>query len=292
MPRVRTSPSTRRVETPRQVALGRHRHQGPLRPPPRLQQPVRGVAAGAELGDGQVDGPHPGVPGPLPEAVAGVHRLRAPLALAGAAEGVDLGAHQGPGEARDHFPQQVGVSRLHLLAEPGQRVHAGCGHRHLLEVGDASSKDGGGLSLLGLSAPSHTTPLDANRHSYVAPAHLWSLASVASVDARRRSLLSASLEGIPSPLLGRDGDSRPLQSPTNGFDMGIAKLKRRPFQLVVASEPRDQSVGTSHAVQAVKRNRAVQLLDVSDCPVDELIRRLALQGQSPRMMSSRVWNRL
>src|ERR1035438_7984691 len=43
----------------------------------------------------------------------------------------------------------VGISRLHLPAEPGQGIHAGCGHRRLLEVGRASSKDGGGLSLCG-----------------------------------------------------------------------------------------------------------------------------------------------
>ena len=106
------------------VALGHHRHQRPLGPPPGLEEPVGEVAALPQLGDGQGHGPGPGVEGPGPVAVAGVHPLVGSLAVGGAADGAGLGRHQRLGEGLDHLSDQVGAAvGLELLAQPGRRVH-------------------------------------------------------------------------------------------------------------------------------------------------------------------------
>ncbi len=55
MPKVRTSLSTRRVQTPGQVGVGDRRHQGLLGALARGQQPVGEVGALAQLGQRQID---------------------------------------------------------------------------------------------------------------------------------------------------------------------------------------------------------------------------------------------
>src|SRR5262249_48848211 len=60
---------------PGQVARAPPRHHRPLGASSRLQQPLRVVAALAQLGDGQADRAHPGVPVSLPVAVTGVDAL-------------------------------------------------------------------------------------------------------------------------------------------------------------------------------------------------------------------------
>jgi len=106
------------------VALGHHRHQGPLGPPAGSQEPLGQVGVMAQLGDGQVHGPGPGVKGPGPVAVAGVDPLGGSLAVAGAADGAGLGRHEDLGEGLDHLSDQVGTAvSLELLAQPAQRVN-------------------------------------------------------------------------------------------------------------------------------------------------------------------------
>jgi hypothetical protein len=117
-----------------QVALGDHGHQGTLGPATGLEQPVREVGAGPQLRDAQLDRAGPGVPVPLPVAVARVGALAAPLAVGGAAHRRGLGVHQGVHEHREHAPQQIDVGVLELLAKPGQRLHRGGDHRVLLLI--------------------------------------------------------------------------------------------------------------------------------------------------------------
>ena len=125
---------------PTHIALGHHGHQGTLGPSAGLQQPVRVVAALAELGDGQLQGAHPSVQPPRPVAVALVDPLWAPLAQHGAAGRVGLGAHQRLHKPQHHLPQQVGVGCLQVLAQPAQQVHGRCDHRILpLEFLDRTS---------------------------------------------------------------------------------------------------------------------------------------------------------
>jgi hypothetical protein len=114
---------------PTHRALGDHRDQRPLGPPARLQQPVREVAAGPQLRDGQLQRPDSGVQPPLPVAVALVNPLRAPLAQPSTAQGVGLGTHQRLHKSQHHLPQQVGVGCLQVLAQPAHQVHRRCDHR-------------------------------------------------------------------------------------------------------------------------------------------------------------------
>ena len=111
------------------VALGYHRHQGPLGAPARLEQPARVVAALAQSGHGQVDRPHPSVQGAGPVAVAAVRALRGDLAEARVAQHLHLGGHQPLGETADHVPQQIIAFDLEVLAQPLERVHVGRDHR-------------------------------------------------------------------------------------------------------------------------------------------------------------------
>jgi len=113
-----------------QVALGHHRHQGPLGSAPGLEQPIREVAAGAQLGDVEVDGAGPGVEGPGPVAVAPVGSILAALAPARAAQGVGLGGHELFGEGLHHLSDQVVAALVvEVFAQPGQGVHLVGDHR-------------------------------------------------------------------------------------------------------------------------------------------------------------------
>ena len=126
-----------------QVSLRDHADQGSLRPPPRLQEPVRGVAALAQLGDGERDRADPGVPLSFPVAVARVGPLARALAVAGTAELLGFGAHQLLPHRRQPLPKQIRVGLLQLLAQPGGDVtiHTGVGHRFLRSGGESSGKD-------------------------------------------------------------------------------------------------------------------------------------------------------
>jgi hypothetical protein len=115
---------------PEQVAGGHHRGQRPLCPPAGLEQPVGEVGAAAQLGDGQVQGARTGVELPGPIAVAAVGPALAALAVAGAADRVGLGAHEGVDEGLQHLPQQVRAGLGQLLVQEAGRVDtAGSGHR-------------------------------------------------------------------------------------------------------------------------------------------------------------------
>jgi hypothetical protein len=111
------------------VALGHDGDEGPLGPPAGLQQPARVVGAFAQLGDGQIDRPHPGVQGAGSIAVAAVRTLRCHLAVAGVAQHVHLRGHQPLSEAADHLPQQIAALGVEVLAQPLERVHVGEDHR-------------------------------------------------------------------------------------------------------------------------------------------------------------------
>ena len=117
-----------------QVGLCDHGHQRPLRPPPWLQQPVREVAASAQLGNGQLDAARPSVPVPFAVAIARVAPLARTLTVLGAAELLSLGAHQLLHHRRQHLPKQVRLRLLQLLAQPADEVaiHTGVGHRLVL----------------------------------------------------------------------------------------------------------------------------------------------------------------
>ena len=84
---------------PFDVALGDHRDQGPLGPAPGLDEPVGEVAAGAQLGDGQLDRAGPGVPAPRAVAVARVDPLGGDLAVAGVAQALASAAMSGSAKA-------------------------------------------------------------------------------------------------------------------------------------------------------------------------------------------------
>jgi hypothetical protein len=117
------------------VALGHHCDQRPLRTPAGLEQPARVVAALPQLRDRQIDRTHPRVQLAGPVAVAAVDPLRAHLAVAGAAEHVDLGSHQPLSEGSHHLSQQIAaLVALEVLAQPLERVHrVGDCHRVLLQ---------------------------------------------------------------------------------------------------------------------------------------------------------------
>ena len=116
---------------PGQVGPGDHGHHRPFGAAPRRQQPAREVAALAQPGQGELDRAHPGVPVPLPVAIAGADPLPRALTVAGAAELLGLGAHQLLHEGREHLAEQVGMRHLQLLAHPGDdlTVHTGVAHR-------------------------------------------------------------------------------------------------------------------------------------------------------------------
>lgn len=98
------------------VALGHHRHQSPLSPPTGLQQPGGEVAAGAKLGDRQIEAARAGVEVAGTVAVSGVGALGASLPVVGPADRVGLRPHQGMDERGEHLLEQIDVRLLHLLA--------------------------------------------------------------------------------------------------------------------------------------------------------------------------------
>jgi hypothetical protein len=108
---------------PFHVALGDHGHEGPLGPTMGLDQPVREVAAGTQLGDGQIDRAGSRVPAPGSVAVPRVHPILGDLPVAGVAQPAGLGRHQSLGEALDHGSQQVRVSFVEILAQRLGRAH-------------------------------------------------------------------------------------------------------------------------------------------------------------------------
>ena len=112
---------------PLHIALHDHRGQGPLGPPARLQQ-RREVAAGAQLGDRQLDRPDPGVPVPWPIPIAVGHPLGAALAVLGADLGRHLDLHQRLGKGAHALAQEVDVSPVGLAQQLIQ-LHLGHDHR-------------------------------------------------------------------------------------------------------------------------------------------------------------------
>jgi hypothetical protein len=94
------------------------------------------VAALPQLGDGQLDRAHPGVPGPLPIAVTARHPVAATLAVAGASPLGDLGLHQLLGQPAHGLAQHIGVLIGQHLADQLAHAHpAHVGHRGAPPVG-------------------------------------------------------------------------------------------------------------------------------------------------------------
>jgi hypothetical protein len=110
------------------VAGHDHTGQRPLGPPAWLQD--RGEeAAGAQLGNRQLDRADPGVPVARPIAVALGHPpLGRPLAALGADLGGDLDFHQRLGKGADPFAQEVHVGAVGLAQQLIQ-LHLGHDHR-------------------------------------------------------------------------------------------------------------------------------------------------------------------
>lgn len=109
-----------------QVAGGHHRGERPLRSASLVQQEVREVRAGPQPWHGQLDRPGPGVPRTGAVAVTGVDPLAADLAVAGAAQLLDLGVHHPLRELADHRPEQVrarcGEGVFQVLPSSGHNV--------------------------------------------------------------------------------------------------------------------------------------------------------------------------
>jgi hypothetical protein len=117
---------------PVDVGLLDHCHQRLLAAAAGLQE-AREVAALPQPWDGQLDRPHPGVPGPLPVAVAARHPVAAALAVAGASLLGDLGLHQLLRQPNHGLAQHVGVLIGQHLADQLAHAHpAHVGHRVLL----------------------------------------------------------------------------------------------------------------------------------------------------------------
>src|SRR5512132_740310 len=103
------------------------------------------VRALPQLGDGQLDRPDPGVPGPLPVAVTARHPVAAAFAVAGAGGLGDLGLHQLLSQPDHSLAQHVGVLVGQHLADQLAHAHpAHLGHR--------------GAPLVGTKAPTILSP--------------------------------------------------------------------------------------------------------------------------------------
>ena len=88
------------------------------------------VAALAQLGNAQLNGAGPGLPGTIPVAIAAVQTLsRVLLVIAGTAQGVDLHFHQALGGELHHLAQHVDIGAF--LGKLGQ-CDSCVGHRGLL----------------------------------------------------------------------------------------------------------------------------------------------------------------
>ena len=105
------------------VGLADHRDEGLLGTPAGLEE--RGqVAALAQLWDVEADRAGPGVPAPFAVAVAAVHAIVGPLAVAGVAEHVDVGVHEQLSCHLHHLSEQVASSiGLQVLAQQLGRAH-------------------------------------------------------------------------------------------------------------------------------------------------------------------------
>ena len=122
-------PSGRDAE---QVAGGHHRGQGSFGAFAPLQQPIREVRAGPQLGNGHVEGADAGIEVAVPVAVANVDPFVGALAVVGAAQGIGLGAHQGMYEHRQQLAQQVGAGAGEsVFDKPAEVDIVGIGHRVL-----------------------------------------------------------------------------------------------------------------------------------------------------------------
>jgi hypothetical protein len=80
-----------------------HGGEGFLRHPPRLQEAGK-IAAGAQLGDAQLDRAGPRLPDPVAVAVALGAAFEALLAVSRAGQRADLHLHQPLGGKADHLP--------------------------------------------------------------------------------------------------------------------------------------------------------------------------------------------
>jgi hypothetical protein len=101
---------------PGRVHVGDHRRQGLLRALARGQQPLGEVETLAQLGRRQLDRAGARVPAALTVTVATVDALRMTFTVSGAADGVDLGAHERLHDLFHHGAQEVDVTLLEQLA--------------------------------------------------------------------------------------------------------------------------------------------------------------------------------
>ena len=97
------------------VGLLDHRPQRLLAAPPWFQQAGE-VAAFPQLGNVQLHGAHPGIPGAVAVAVAVGDPLRAAFAVLSADLGGNLSVHDAVHQDAQGFPQQVHVSVHTTLA--------------------------------------------------------------------------------------------------------------------------------------------------------------------------------
>ena len=105
-----------------------------LRRPPWLEE-GREIAAAAQPGDFQIDLPDPGVPRPLPIAVALDQAFGIAHAMRGSGARLDFGVHQPPGGEGQHLADKVSIG---ALLDQLQKRHSVVGHRHLRFRGSSS----------------------------------------------------------------------------------------------------------------------------------------------------------
>jgi hypothetical protein len=97
------------------VGVGDHRDERLLCTPAGLQQPVGEVAALAQLRHRELDRRDARVPVALPVAVPAVDPTRRPLAVAGAADSISIGAPQRLGKVLDLRPHQIRLASSSCL---------------------------------------------------------------------------------------------------------------------------------------------------------------------------------
>ena len=95
-----------------------------------LEEPLGEEGPFAQLRDGHLEGPGPGVEVTAAVAVAGVDAIRRADAVLGAAHAVGLRAQQGVDEGAEELPHQVGTGLGELFVQEEGRVDTGVrGHR-------------------------------------------------------------------------------------------------------------------------------------------------------------------
>jgi hypothetical protein len=104
------------------VAGGHHAGQRPFGALAALEQPLREVAAGAQLRNRQIDRTDASVEIPVPVAVSAVDPLFGAFAIAGAAHGVGLGAHQRLDERGHQLAQHVRARLGELVGQHRGRI--------------------------------------------------------------------------------------------------------------------------------------------------------------------------